>query len=271
MSPQPLYNPSTASAAYQLRFAWSAFPAEPPLPNSISETINLLKPLWESDGLRVLEHHLSPDAVQILFSVLPSISPEFLAARAKGRLDHALRQSGTPVNFRRNFAVRSVGDNTRRDLEAYLARQVEKEEFADPRNAEAMEHFTVLNETVDLSQPATSTRGLYWYNLHLVLVVAGRHRLHDRELLQRLHDAALAVAQKKEHPVSRLAVLPDHLHLTLRPKIDESPEQVAFIYQNNLAHMLRQGRVWADSYYVGTFGEYTTHAVHRNAISSRDP
>ena len=31
------------------------------------------------------------------FSAKPSVSPEFLAARAKGRLQHAYRQAGRPV------------------------------------------------------------------------------------------------------------------------------------------------------------------------------
>ncbi len=58
-----------------------------------------------------------------------------------------------------------------------------------------------------------------------------------------------------------LAVMPDHLHAALRGTIKEAPADLVFAYQNNLAHMLGQGRIWNDGFYVGSFGEYTTHAV----------
>jgi hypothetical protein len=69
----------------------------------------------------------------------------FVAARAKGRLDHALRKAGLAMPFSRKVALRTVGDNTRRDVEAYIERQVAKERFVDPAFAAAMAEFTVVN------------------------------------------------------------------------------------------------------------------------------
>jgi REP element-mobilizing transposase RayT len=83
--------------------------------------------------------------------------------------------------------------------------------------------------------------------------------------LQQLLEAFLRIAAKKKHAVARLAVMPDHLHAMLRPQFSESPLEMVFAYQNNLAHMLRQGRIWSDGYYVGTFGEYSMAAVRKNA------
>jgi hypothetical protein len=77
--------------------------------------------LWEQDGLRLLEYRWLPDKVQLLFSATPEIAPTTIAARAKGRLDHALRLAGLSMPFSRKIAVRSIGDNTRRDVEAYIA------------------------------------------------------------------------------------------------------------------------------------------------------
>ena len=47
----------------------------------------------------------------------------------------------------------------------------------DPRVADAMAELTVVDPTVNLSAPAESARGRYWFNLHLVLVVAEHARI----------------------------------------------------------------------------------------------
>ncbi len=217
--------------------------------------------------MRLLEHHWSDEMVQLLFSTKPHVSPQFLAARAKGRLDHAGRKAGLSLSFSRKLAVRSVGDDTRRDVEAYIEKQVARERFADSRFETRLAQFTVHDSTVDLSQPTESVSGRYWYNLHLVLVAEGRTAIPDLQFLERLCDATQKVAVKKEHRLSRFSVMPDHLHAALRPLPDESPIDVVFGYQNNLAHMLKMGRIWMDSFYVGTFSEYAMHAVR----ASRPP
>jgi hypothetical protein len=56
----------------------------------------------------------------------------------------------------------------------------------------------------------------------------------------------------------------DHLHLALRGNVRQSPEEIALTFQNNLAYALGQLRIWADSYYSGTFGEYDMWAIRRN-------
>lgn len=215
--------------------------------------------------MRVLEQRCTGTMLQILFSVLPSVSPQLLAMRAKGRLDHAVRKADAGVEFSRKLAVSSVGDNTRRDLEMYVAGQVQKEAFANSRFEESVRQLTIENEKVDLSAPAESSSGRYWYNLHLVLVVSERERITDLSALARVRDATQRIADKKGHSLSRVAILPDHLHLTLRPLISESANDVAFAYQNNLAHELGRKKVWQDSFYAGTFGEYTMQAVRKHA------
>lgn len=179
-TPKALYQPEVADGAYQLRYAWTGWPspgcsfAERPV-----QLIEQTKPHWEQDRLRVLEYHWADECVQILFSTTPDVAPTFLAQRAKGRLDHAMRSAGVRVPFSRKVAVRSVGSNTRRDVEAYLERQVVKEQFVDKKFARRMGELTVVNPSVDLSQPTESNRGRYWYNLHLVLVVEQNARIES--------------------------------------------------------------------------------------------
>jgi REP element-mobilizing transposase RayT len=131
-----------------------------------------------------------------------------------------------------------------------------------------MERFTIVNHDVDLSQPSESARGRYWYNLHLVLVVEERWRITNTDLLRTIRDGCLKVAAKKGHLISRLSLLPDHLHIALRPQIEETPLDVVSAYQNNLAFLAGQQRIWCDGFYVGTFSEYTTEAVRSRADHS---
>jgi REP element-mobilizing transposase RayT len=265
MPPTPLYDPATANPAYQLRYSWTGWLSSGHF-ERLGDLVGNIGPLWEKDGFRLLEHRCQEEVVQLLFSATPTVSPEIISGRAKGRLDHAARQAGCKLAFSRKLAVRTVGENTRRDAEAYIGRQVGKERFIDPRFEAVMQEFTVSDPNVDLSRPGETARGRYWYNLHLVLVVDGRFRITEPRLLAQLRDATLKVAAKKRHLISRLSVMPDHLHAALRPMPHESPVDVVFAYQNNLAHMLNVGRIWRDSFYAGTFGEYNMQAV-RNAVA----
>jgi hypothetical protein len=57
------------------------------------------------------------------------------------------------------------------------------------------------------------------------------------------------------------------LHAAMRAEPDTAPLKIVFCYQNNLAHLLRLGRVWSTGFYVGTFGEYSMQAV-RNRLAA---
>lgn len=269
-TPQPLYDPTSARAAFDLRYTWTGWPSRREFEHVRPESLNELKQVWEQDGLRLLESTWTLDAVKLTFSTTQYVSPVLVAGRAKGRLDHAMRTTGFPISFSRKVAVRSVGENTRQNVEQYIARQVSKERFVDPRFEARMEEFTVHNPDVDLSQPAASARGRYWYNLHLVLVVVERGCITDYEVLALLRDRSIAISAKKGYLWSGLSVMPDHLHIALRGPIDDSPAEIAGSLQNNLAYAVGQNRIWEDSYYVGTFGEYNMEAIRRRLRKARE-
>lgn len=261
----PLYDPDSCSPAFQLRYTWTGWPSGGKFDRTYPELIEDTKTAWETDGLRVLQHNWTDDRIQILFSGTPDVSPLLVATRAKGRLDHAIRMTGVSLPFSRKVSVRSIGDNTREDIERYILEQVSNEQFVDPRFAEMLSHYTTTVSDVDLSQPTDTARGRYWFNLHVVLVTDQRYRFTEAKALQQIFDGAFRIARHKAHLISSLSVMPDHLHIALRPKIEEAPAQVARSYQNNLAYFLKRGRIWEDSFYVGTFGEYTMQAIRRSA------
>jgi REP element-mobilizing transposase RayT len=264
MQPQPLYQSHDLHPAFGLRYSWTGWPSRQPF-DADAAVLKGLLPLWEADGMRLLEHYWSDDRVQLTFSTTPEMSPVLVASRAKGRLQHALRQAVPAFSgFSRKVSVCSVGHNCREDVEGYIVSQVERARFADPSLQALLQEFIVVRKDVNLSEPTTSAHGQYRYNLHIVLVTAERYRVIDRARLTLLRDHSLRIAEKKGHTISRLSVMPDHLHIALRGNIQHGPREIGLAFQNNLAYALGQVRIWANSFYVGTFGEYDMWAIRQN-------
>lgn len=260
-----MYRTSDLTPAFALRYTWCGWITRGDLRHLSVDGWAALEKTWQNDGLNLLESKIDEDRILLTFSTKPVVSPVFLAARAKGRLEHALRASdGRGVTFSRKVVVRSVGDNVTNDVEAYIASQIQNEEFVDPRFAEFLKQFTVFDSSVDLSIPAESRSGRYWYNLHLVLVTDGRTRIVDELNLKTLRDGSFRIAAKKDFKIAAISVMPDHVHLALRGVFDQSPEEIALSFMNNLVHMLNMGAIWKPSYYVGTFGEYNMRAIRES-------
>ena len=263
MKPQPIYTlQNVRNPAYQLRFSWSCWPSQTVFPDPPAE--DMMKDLaakWEDDGIRKLEYQWSPELIQYTVSVKPHVAPVFLAARMKGRLQYALRQSGTPVDFSRKHSVRSLGDARSVDVEQYIRNQVRAAQYADSRTTRSLSQFAIENRGVDLSVPTVTNSGRYWYNLHLVLVAEQRLGNFQPNCLGRIRDGCQRIADKKGYRISVGSVMPDHLHLALRGNIEQSPEEIAMAFLNNLAYLLGSKPAWQFGFYAGTFGEYNMWSV----------
>ena len=261
----PIYKPENLSPAYQLRFSWTGFPKRGTvLPTTVplGELDELLS-AWEADGIRLLEHRWQADKVQATVSLLPHVSPSVLAARTKGRIQYVMRERGLALRFARHFSVRSLGDTTREAVEGYVQQQVRRSGLIDPRYREELQRCTLRNPHIDLRKPWVTDSGLYWYNLHVVMVTAERYRMDGARSAPTVSDACRATAVKHNYEISTLSVMPDHVHIALRGKPADSPQEIALRFQNNTAWALGQIRFWEHNYYAGTFGEYTMHAVRR--------
>lgn len=90
-----------------------------------------------------------------------------------------------------------------------------------------------------------------------------RYREVRDEVLQRIHGAILRVSRERRHLLSRAAILPDHLHLLLGCRLEESPEGVALTYLNGLAEACGGKAVFKPSYFVGTLSEYDLGVIPR--------
>ncbi len=260
--PEPIYTAESCSAAYQLDWSYTLFWHDPP---ADFDWLEPLRAAIEPDGIRVLQHQFDPPNLsKFLVSTKPGVSPLRIAQRVKGRLQYVVRDR-MPRPFRRNYGLRSVGSTRREKLERYLESQLEHHRMADPRVQQRLRDYQICQADVDLSQPQRTTHALYWYNLHLVFVHDGRHMEIRHEVLQSLRAMILKASQAKRHRLSRAAIVPDHIHLTLGCRLEEPPSEVALAYMNNLAYAAGMKPTFKFSYYVGTFSEYDLGVIPRPA------
>ena len=259
--PEPIYTSrNCANPAYQLNWSYSLFWHSAP---SDMSWLEALQTATEPDGIRVLQHQFQkPSVSQFLVSTQPHVSPRVLVQRLKGRLQHLIRETH-PEAFQRNYSLRSIGAANRETIEGYVAGQLEHHPPADPRVTEQFRSLQIHNADVDLAQPSRTSHAIYWYNLHIVLVNDGRYRNINPESMQALHDMIVKASAAKQHGLSRGGLLPDHLHLALRCGLEESPEDVALAYLNNLAYASGMKAVFRFGYFVGTFGEYDLGVIAR--------
>ncbi len=152
--------------------------------------------------------------------------------------------------------------NTRSDVEFHIKKQLARAGLVDPNCRESLEACGIYASAIDLSEPTCTSSARYWYNLRVVLVASDRCRMGPDEAYE-IRRVSPAVARKKDYLIRSLSVMPDHIHIALRANPEQSPEEAALAFQNNIAGKLVQIQFWEWNYYVGTFGEYAMHAVHR--------
>jgi REP element-mobilizing transposase RayT len=250
--------------AYQLRYVWTGWPSKGMFPAEVPDEqfFRSLNASWESEGIRLLERYWLPEQIQLLFSTKPTVTPIFLASRAKGRLQYVLcKHLGKWIKFSRKVSLRTIGDTSRARVEAYITAQIKERDFSDPRFTEKLRQFTQFFPGVDLRKPKETRSGRYWYNLHIVLVTADRARIVSELVLQTLFSETIRSLSNQECELSTLAILPDHLHVALRGNIALSPADIAVKLQIDTEIALGRKKIWNQNYYTGTIGEYTMGSV----------
>ncbi len=121
-------------------------------------------------------------------------------------------------------------------IERYVAGQIEHHPMADSRVADRFRDYQFHDPAIDLTQPSRTSHALYWRNLQVVVVNDYRYRDIDRERLASRYRLVIGNAKKKEHWLSQVAMLPNHVHIVVRARLDQSPAEVTFGYVNNTAY-----------------------------------
>ena len=253
----PYYTASSCTPAYQLRWSLALFPNSPMPP-----TESWLAPLnssLENDCIRVLQGSTSPKgALMLLLSTQPLVKPDFIVQRTKGRLQYLLRQQN--ITWRRNFRLTTVGDGNSATVEKYVEQQLEHHKLASERSQRNLADVCWSDPLVKIEEPIYSSHAQYILGLHAVLVHIQRWSTVDPEFLQITQRGILKTAAKYDCRVSRIGILADHIHATIRFHHELAPGELALSLMNNIAY-LHGMRVWADSYYVGTIGPYDMNVL----------
>ncbi|NIR95755.1 MAG: hypothetical protein GWO08_19590, partial [Gammaproteobacteria bacterium] len=224
ISPKPIYTPENCNPSYKLYWSLSIFWQDKPI--SSKKWFEALKPLTEKDGVRILEYRQKDDITsQFLLSTQSKLSPSEVIRSVKGRLQHQIRVQ-IPKAFKGNYSIKSIGSTKIDIVQEYLDTQLEHHRMTDPKVQNKLVKYQIDHPSVKLNVIRRSAHGQFIYNLHLVLVHAGRWREIRDERLAISRDMIDRTAVKRGHLLSKARLLPDHLHLTLGCDVKESPLDV---------------------------------------------
>ncbi len=255
------YSGHNLEAVHDIHYSWTGWPSGAGnFPTATPELLDGLTAAFRPDGLLLESHTWKPDSMQLTVAAQPDQAPVWICQRLKGRLDHALRKQGTPVSFSRKVSLRAIGHNRTGVVDAYVRDQLAHVDLADPRYKATLAEVAIHNAKVDLAEPVEMSHGRYWYNLHVVFVVADRYRVGDRAFLERLRERVMAVSAEQGCSLKRAAIMPDHMHVALRGNPKRSPQDIALGLQNASAEAAGCW-LWDQNFYVGTFGAYDKAAV----------
>ena len=263
------YTANSLSVAYQLRWSLAVFPT-----SGISRTIDWVADLsnaCEPDGIRVLDATISANgSLLLLLSTKPHVVPATIVQRAKGRLQHLLRDRGG-ISWRRNFRLTAVGDANANAVEKYVANQLGDHAMASPVSQKNLKDAEWYDLNVDVSEPIQSSHGQYVLGLHVVLVHAERWSKADGRFVELTRNAIRGTLVESDCPPARIAILADHVHFTLRLRYDVSPSELIVKAMNEVCEAHHGLRMWMDGYYVGTVGSYDMAPIRSFSRASLAP
>jgi hypothetical protein len=256
--PTPIYTVENTKPAYQLDWSLTVFWKR--LIGSDSWLAEL-QAGTKKDGVRVLSHHFSTKGCsQFLLSTLPTVRPVDAVRSVKGRLQTLLRRTMVQA-FLRNYDLHSVGSTTREKAEAYVASQLEHHSATV---GEVLHHLADLqfsDPDVDLSAAQYSAHARHRCNLHLSFVHDGRSRVIWIPQLTAARNMILRACAAHGIRLSRIGLLPDHLHLIVGLSHETAPIDAALSLMNNIAFVYDMRPILMPSCFLGTIGEYNLGAV----------
>jgi REP element-mobilizing transposase RayT len=255
---QPVYTLQNCRFAYQLRWSLAVFTRPE------AADLNAVMPPsdWlQQPGIRLLEQQRFDAGFRFLLSTVPEIAPHRIIRALKGRFQWLLTGNRVKI-LKRNYALRSVGETKTEVVDTYLAQQLIRHPCADKHVQQRFSQFQIQRD-VDLNEPRFSNHGMFWYNLHLVLITRERVRDISIDFVRTTRDIILNVSQAAGHLLARAAILPDHVHMTLGCLLTEAPGDVAIHYLNGLNLALGTA-MFNFGAYIGTFSAYDLGAIRAN-------
>lgn len=261
--PTPFYLPEKTSCVSNIVYSWAGkTKGGKPSPITTAETIEGCRSAWNEDGFDLLTYKCKNETILATCETSPHISPVDFCRKIKGRLSHQSRKNGNALTFSRAVSFRSLGYNSTEIVNQYVKNQIIKEDLADENYRERLKAYTLSECQRDLSWASSTHYGLYWYNIHLVIVAADRSiRISKDETFEKIKRTLPKIAKKHVCEIAHFAIVPDHIHVSLAANPKLSPFEIGLSFLNNLAYVLNIGVCWRNEFYVGTFSEYDLDAL----------
>ena len=128
--------------------------------------------------------------------------------------------------------------------------------MADNRVQELVKSIQFHDEQVDLTCVRRSSHGEFRYALQIVVESDSGWQDVRPNVLTAYRQAIIASCRKHAWLLSRIGLLPNHIHVLIGPEIEDAPMDVALVLLNNMAFTQGMKPMFRYSFYVGTFSEY---------------
>ena len=130
---------------------------------------------------------------------------------------------------------------------------------------------------IEKIKDAVYCRG-YVYNFHFHLIWVTKYRREiftTPELVAEMKEILLHIAEVSDTVIESMEVMPDHVHLLLSFKPKHAPTDIVKNFKGASARMffanhteirkskLWGGKLWSNSYYMGTLGNMSKETVER--------
>ena len=214
-----------------------------------------LSRLMRKQGVRVL-NHLFTKPGRSRFEV--SSQPD----TASGRLAELLRSvlydlivSRTPQPHVKNYHVNSVGNQSREQIQRYVATQLSQADGCGEKFKKSYRQFQIFHGETDLSGFRNVQHVTYSYNLYMVLERAMNGSELEVGFMHKVYDCVFEVSENEGFRLSHAAVLPDRFEVVVGCPLETCPIDVVLKYMNDLASRHRMQPALRFGAYVNTFGE----------------
>jgi hypothetical protein len=146
-------------------------------------------------------------------------------------------------------------------VEAYVQSQVQHHlHEADDLRREFTD-LQLIDPELNLMDHRFNNHARFICNLHLVVVHAMRRQIRERSVLLEVRTMIRRWANVRKHLLSRAALLPDHIHVTLGSALNVAPISIAISLMNNISYVFGMTPVLMSSCFLGTFGPYDLGAI----------
>ncbi|MBZ5536451.1 MAG: IS200/IS605 family transposase [Acidobacteriia bacterium] len=228
-------------------------------------TARLLE-ICQRHDYHLLQSQWCPNSVRCLLSMRPDQTISKVIQTLKPNLASVCELE--PPVWACGFLAKSTGRVNRAAVRQYLKAQSEHHGYAGRLHPPVFRYHAVQR------RPLLAAHAFFELSHHVVMATQYRRGVFDAFTAEALGNYWLKVAEKREFAIDEMSILPEHAHLLMRIVPKTSVESCVLALMNNGQYfmakhfpevLVRAGmeRLWEDSAYAGTCGEFTTALMRK--------